>query len=116
MAEEDHNFLTRVATSWLRPAEVETDWVFDGYTYAQRAYVFRPANKAAKGFHCLVKPASALLNPIIILEGMAQPVREIKIDGEKTKGFQYQIEEKKSTVVWIDTMITHNSTMEINFG
>jgi len=57
-----------------------------------------------------------LLNPIIILEGMAQPVREIKIDGEKTKGFQYQIEEKKSTVVWIDTMITHNSTMEINFG
>lgn len=112
VTDRDEDSLLKVVSSWLKPADVTSSWVYDGYSYSQKAYVFRPAGKDKYNFNCLLAPVNIVVNPVLILEGVAGEVMGIEINGEKTDAYEYQ-EENNNTVIWIDRTFYRKTEIRI---
>jgi hypothetical protein len=101
-----------IAASWLKPAgKIDANWIYCGFSYQDRAYVFCPIEKDGNVFECTFSQC-ALYNPIIILEKTARRIKGIEINGAAAKSYACQ-KEGARTIVWIGWRSVKDTTVRI---
>lgn len=118
--DEGDEKLLLVASSWLKPAEVEsrTQGIeAKGFDILQRAYVF-DCHSPSHTITIRLTPKDKLLNPAFLFLNLEGEVKEVSLGSEvlETKDYRWGIEEEgngKNLVIWLERMIERPEEVRI---
>jgi len=121
-----NSYLQDLAKSWLYPAKIRVgeekhrrrisygDYylLYEGYSYSERAYVFRKSGKDNVVF--TVKPRVKVVNPVFIINQWASREVTVSVNGENLSEEEYKAQlSGEDLIVWLNRDITESTEVRI---
>jgi hypothetical protein len=120
VAEEESEKPMRYAKSWLYPGEFVSTYPstqYDGYSFAQRAYLFTIKPQTPNCHLTFVQEKTAIENPVLIFSGSDQEVAEVllnkaPLDQKKIKSGRTR---SGDTILFLETSLQGDQTLSVMF-
>lgn len=99
--------------SWLKVAKVKCNHLFEGYSFSERAYLFR--TKSEEPFRIKITPAATIINPVFRINKYPMPI-EITWNGISLERDEYKMQfDGEDLIIWINRRLEKETNLEI-FG